>query len=141
MLPAQQRPLADPSSPSVLQAALLTSSGQTTPAHTAAMEQMRALAEASLQELQARIGERDAQIARLQARLAEQQGAALEQQQKARQELQALSHKLLEQEAGALQGLRAALSQAQVQVRGSAHRGPRPAAVRTVQDTVARQLP
>ncbi len=101
---------------SLLQAALLSGSGQSGSAHSAAMEQMRSLAEASLQELQARIGERDEQIARLQGRLAEQQAAALAQQQKARQELAALSHKLLDQEAGALQGLKAALSQAQVRV-------------------------
>jgi hypothetical protein len=99
-----------------VQAALLSGSGQTTSAHSAAMEQMRHLAEASLKELQARIAERDGQIGKLQERLSQQQAAAVAQQHKARQELQALSEKLLDKDASSLQGLRAALSQVQVQV-------------------------
>lgn len=98
------------------QAALLAGSAPTAAAQSAAMEQMRALAEASLSELQARIGERDGQIAKLQQRLSEQQAEAVGQQQKARQELQALSQRLLDKDAGSLQGLRAALQQVQVQV-------------------------
>jgi hypothetical protein len=112
-----------------MQAALLSGSGQSTSAHSAAMEQMRHLAEESLKELQARIGERDGQISKLQTRLEQQQAAELAQQQRARQELQSLSEKLLDKDASSLQGLRAALSQVQVQVRRRHAGGPAPGAM------------
>lgn len=70
--------------------------------------QLRAIAEAAMRELQAKVQEREGQIAALTAKLQEHQAAYLEQHARDRAEIEALSNKLFESGAASIAGQPAA---------------------------------
>lgn len=70
----------------------------------AGMLQLRTIAEAAMQELQAKVKEREERINKLTAKLQEHQAAYLEQHARDRAEIEALNNKLFESGAASIAG-------------------------------------
>ena len=82
------------------------------PADEGALAQLRAVAEASIKDLQSKVEDREAQVAALEARLQEHQAAYLAQHAADRAEIERLNSKLLESGAASIAGLKATLQRA-----------------------------
>ncbi|WIA18956.1 hypothetical protein OEZ85_003625 [Tetradesmus obliquus] len=92
--------------------ALGNGGGMAGAADETALAQLRAVAEAAIRELQAKVKDREEQLEQATAKLQEHQAAYLAQHAKDRSEIEALNNKLFESGAASIAGLKANLARA-----------------------------